>query len=244
MTDRLVRSIRWLAPGAAAIFLQMTAHAQTDPAAVPRVQKLDSIEARVQGCATCHGWQGQGTANDYFPRLAGKPAGYLFNQLRAFRTGQRHYAPMNYLLAYMTDEYLQEIARYFAAQRPAFPKPTPAAVDRPLLERGRMLVQVGDPGRQLPACMSCHGADLTGMEPGIPGLVGLRSNYINAQLTRWRAGDRRAAAPDCMHRIATRLADPDIAAVSAWLGSQAPTGTQNPQSRNIARMPMACGSQS
>jgi cytochrome c553 len=244
MTDRLSCTVRWLACGALAILLHTGAHAQADPAAVPRFDKLDSIEARVQGCATCHGWQGQGTANDYFPRLAGKPAGYLFNQLRAFRTAQRHYAPMNYLLAYMTDEYLHEIAGYFAAQRPAFPRPTQPAVDASLLERGRTLVQVGDPGRQLPACISCHGANLTGMEPGIPGLVGLRPNYINAQLTRWRAGDRRAAAPDCMHRIATRLADQDIVAVSAWLGSQAPTGIQNPQARNTARMPMACGSQS
>jgi cytochrome c553 len=46
----------------------------------------------------CHGAVGQGTENIYFLRLAGKPAGYLANQLLAFVSGQRHYAPMNYLL--------------------------------------------------------------------------------------------------------------------------------------------------
>jgi len=219
-------------------------HAQADRAAVPRVERVDSIEARVQGCATCHGWQGQGTSNDYFPRIAGKPAGYLFNQLRAFHNGGRQYAPMNYLLAYMTDDYLQEIATYFSRQRPDFPAPIAPSVPQPVLERGRALVQVGDASRQLPACISCHGPNLTGMEPGIPGLVGLRPNYINAQLTRWRAGERRAAGPDCMHRIATRLADQDIAAVSAWLGSLVAPSNQDPQPRNTARMPMACGSQS
>lgn len=214
-----------------------------DAAAVPRVDRVDSIEARVQGCATCHGAQGQGTANNYFPRIAGKPAGYLFNQLHAFHTGARQYAPMNYLLAYMTDEYLREIAGYFAAQRPPFPAPTPPAVPAEVVQRGKTLVQAGDPSRQLPPCISCHGVNLTGMEPGIPGLVGLRPNYINAQLTRWRAGERRAAAPDCMHRVASRLADQDIVAVAAWLGSLPAPSRHDPEPRNTTRMPMACGSQ-
>ena len=41
------------------------------------VRPPDTMEARVLACASCHGEQGQGTGNDYFPRLAGKPAGYL-----------------------------------------------------------------------------------------------------------------------------------------------------------------------
>ena len=49
----------------------------------------DTMAARVLACASCHGAQGQGTNDDYFPRLAGKPAGYLYNQLVAFRDGRR-----------------------------------------------------------------------------------------------------------------------------------------------------------
>ena len=48
----------------------------------------DTMAARVLGCASCHGDKGQGTNDDYFPRLAGKPAGYLYNQLVAFRDGR------------------------------------------------------------------------------------------------------------------------------------------------------------
>lgn len=214
-----------------------------DPAAIVRIDDVDAMHARMQGCTTCHGSDGQGTSNDYFPRIAGKPAGYLLNQLRAFHHGGRRYAPMNYLLAYMTDDYLKEIAQHFAALRPPFPAPTPSKVAPELVERGRTLVQAGDASRQLPACTACHGVQLTGMEPGIPGLVGLRPNYINAQLTRWRTGERKAAAPDCMHRIATRLEDPDIVAVSAWLGALPAPKDANPQRQDTRRMPMACGSQ-
>src|SRR3954468_4575063 len=70
------------------------------------VQAPDTMEARVAGCAPCHGSRGERTSNDYFPRLACKPSGYLFNHLRAFREGRRRYAPMNYLLAFLTPDYL------------------------------------------------------------------------------------------------------------------------------------------
>src|SRR3954469_4429104 len=88
--------------------------------AVPAFKEVDSIEARVQGCVTCHGQSGQGTNNGYFPRIAGKPAGYLYNQLVAFRDGAREYPPMNYLVAYVPDAYLREMAEHYAKQRPPF----------------------------------------------------------------------------------------------------------------------------
>ena len=52
------------------------------PAAVPAIREFDSMEARVQGCVTWHGQQGLRTSNHYFPRIAGKPAGYLFTLRR------------------------------------------------------------------------------------------------------------------------------------------------------------------
>jgi cytochrome c553 len=211
--------------------------------AVPAFKNVDSIEARVQGCVTCHGQSGQGTGNGYFPRIAGKPAGYLYNQLVAFRDGVRKYPPMNYLVAYLPDAYLREIAAHFARQRPPFAAREATPADAVQLQRGRTLVTAGDASRQIPPCAACHGSGLTGMEPGIPGLVGLRSAYISAQLTRWRVGDRRAAEPDCMKRIATRLSESDVMAVSAYLAAQAAPADASPERPNLVRMPLACGSQ-
>jgi cytochrome c553 len=240
------------APPASRIFQQLllfiasallagTASAQSD--AVPVVKEVDSIEARVQGCVTCHGHSGQGTNNGYFPRIAGKPAGYLYNQLVAFRDGTRRYPPMNYLVAYLPDAYLHEIAEHFAKQRPPFAASEAANVAPDVLARGRALVTGGDAGKGIPACVACHGAGLTGMEPGIPGLVGLRPTYVVAQLTRWKVGERHAAEPDCMKRVATRLADSDITAVAAWLSQQPAPKDASPESSNLVRMPFACGSQ-
>jgi cytochrome c553 len=214
-----------------------------DEAVVPAFKNVDTIEARVQGCVTCHGQSGQGTQNGYFPRIAGKPAGYLYNQLVAFRDGTRQYEPMNYLVAFLPDPYLREMAEHFAQQRPPFAPNEPAGADQGMLDRGQAIATKGDPGNAIPPCSACHGAQFTGMEPGIPGLVGLRGAYIVGQLTRWRVGSRRATEPDCMKRIATRLSESDIASVAAYLSRQQPPRDASPERPNIARMPLACGSQ-
>lgn len=221
----------------------LRAQVQQPADAIPAYKKLDTIEARVQGCVTCHGQQGQGTANGYFPRIAGKPAGYLYNQLIAFRDGTRSYPPMNYLVAYLPDAYLKEMAEHFAAQRPAYQAAEAPVADAATAQRGLLLATAGDPAKGLPACIACHGKSLTGMDPGIPGLASLRAAYIAGQLTRWRVGERRAADPDCMKRIASRLSDADIAAVAAWLAQQSPRADASPEPSNLVRMPLACGSQ-
>ena len=46
----------------------------------------DNIETRMLACTPCHGVRGQGTQDDYVPRLASKPAGYLYQQLGLFAT--------------------------------------------------------------------------------------------------------------------------------------------------------------
>jgi len=218
------------------------AYAQDD--AIPRFKDVDSMEARVQGCVTCHGPEGQGTGGAYFPRIAGKPADYLYSQLVAFRDGTRKYPPMNYLVAYLPDAYLKEMAQHFAQKRPAFaPKVDMTGAAPATVARGKTIVTAGDAAKQLPACTACHGGGLTGMQPGIPGLVGLHPAYIAAQLTRWRVGDRRAAEPDCMKRIASRLSESDVAAVAVYLSMQDAPANSSPESANLVRMPMACGSQ-
>jgi cytochrome c553 len=234
-----------LVPLTAACAMLLTSFLATaaEDAAVPSFKNIDSVEARVQGCVTCHGQSGQGTSNGYFPRIAGKPAGYLFNQLKAFRNGTRKYPPMNYLVAYLPESYLHEIADHFSKLRPPFADREITPADASVVERGQALVSAGDTSKGIPACISCHGERLTGMEPGIPGLAGLRPTYIVAQLTRWQVGERHAIEPDCMKRVATRLSDEDISAVAAYLSRQDAPRDLSPESSNLIRMPFACGSQ-
>jgi cytochrome c553 len=103
-----------------------------------------------------------------------------------------------------------------------------------VLERGRTLALTGDPERRIPACATCHGKALTGVEPNTPGLLGLPRDYLNAQLGAWRTGQRRAVAPDCMAEIARRLAPEDLGAVTAWLAAEAPPANPKPAAAAVA----------
>jgi cytochrome c553 len=175
---------------------------------------------RTLACTACHGEQGQAGPDGYYPRLAGKPAGYLYNQLQNFQEGRRQYRPMQHLIAPLSDDYLRAMADYFSSLHVPYPAPAKATVAPDVLARGKALVLQGDESRRLPACVACHGQALTGLQPGIPGLLGLPRDYLNAQLGGWQTGQRRAHAPDCMATIAKRLSDADVNAISQWLSSQ------------------------
>ncbi len=195
---------------------------------------------RMQACTTCHGAgitaQVGRTANEaFFPRIAGKPARYLYNQLLNFKDGRRHYGLMVGMVEHMSDAYLMEMAQYFAQLDLPYPAPTPPRPGTPpaTLARGQALATQGDAARGLPACAACHGAALMGVAPAlpkastlvsslpsIPALLGLPRDYMAGQLGAWQTGQRRAQAPDCMGRIAKLLTPDDVDALATWLAAQ------------------------
>ena len=189
----------------------------------------DPMQQRVAACASCHGAHGEGLPGDVkVPRLAGKPAGYLLQQLEYFQSGQRHHAPMEYVVRQLSPDYLRRIAAYFAAQQvPYRAQPVPA-LPAAALRRGEQLVRHGDPGRGVPSCESCHGSTLTGVEPMMPGLAGLSYAYIAAQLDAWRTHQRASEGPGCMVVVANRMTGNDVTAVAAWLASQPPPADLRP----------------
>ena len=204
----------------------------------------DTIEQRMLACTVCHGKQGEGSRqNEYYPRIAGKPPEYLYRQLVNFRDGRRTYPQMVYFSRHLSDEYLREIAVYYSKLAPPYPTPIQPSATKDALARGEAIVRNGDQAKGIPACASCHGKALTGMLPGIPGLVGLYPDYINGQLGAWRSGLRHATEPDCMARIAMKLSGSDSAAVATYLAYQPGTPSTLPAPETKQKLPMACGSQ-
>lgn len=236
--DRRPRSAsRWLA-AAALLLLSL-------PAAMP----LRADEAappadwgdRLKACAACHGDEGRTVGDDYYPSIAGKPARYLYNQLVSFRDGRRQHRVMASMLGVLSDRYLGEIATWYAAQphakQPAFEGATAGQ-----LAIGERLTVAGDSSRNIPPCQDCHGERLTGVQPSIPGLRGLPSRYLDAQISAWKQGQRQAAAPDCMGRIARSLTAAEITAISAWLASQPYPADAQPAGRlPHDELPIDCG---
>ena len=208
----------WVLFAAAPAFAQAPAGLR---APLPTADAVAAVVAdQARACTGCHGEQGRAGPDGYYPRLAGKPEAYLYRQLRHFNEGQRHHDPMRRLLATLDDASLRRFATHFSAIALPYPAPAPSRVDPDRLARGRKLAFDGDAAAQLPACADCHGLRLTGVNPDVPGLLGLPLDYLNAQLGAWRSGLRRTDEPDCMATIARRLSGPDLIAVTHWLASQ------------------------
>ena len=93
-----------------ALPLLALACAATPAAALDRAEVQDLM---VQ-CAACHGADGIAREVDV-PNLAGQHDVYLYNQLKAFKSGARKHKEMRYLGRHMSDEEMQAIAQYYAS---------------------------------------------------------------------------------------------------------------------------------
>ncbi len=202
----------------------------------------DSMAQRLAACALCHGKEGRAAPDGYRPRLAGKPAAYLSNQLKNFRDGRRHFGAMVALVDPLTDDYIDAIAQHYAALDLPYAQPLVTPADKATLQRGRQLALLGDPTRGLPACAACHGAALTGVLPSTPGLLGLPKDYLLGQLGAWVNGQRRALVPDCMAQLARKMSGDDISALSTWLAQQPVPAGSKPAPASAIALPMRCGS--
>ena len=222
------------------------AFALSQPASWAQTAFENTIAQRMQACTACHGLQGRAGPDGYYPRLAGKPAGYLYQQLKNFQDGRRHYGLMADLVEPLSDAYLREIADYFAGLDVPYPPPSLPArqADAPTLARGEQLVRQGKRSAGVPACMHCHGEQLMGIAPNTPALLGLPKAYLTAQLGAWRTGQRQALAPDCMAQIIHELSDAELDAAATWLAVQPVPPGAKPATTAPHSIPQAyrCGS--
>ena len=228
---------RSLAAAALSLFSLVPAVPAAQAEAVP-----DTMARRTMACTGCHGEQGRATSDGYYPRIAGKPAGYLYNQLVNFREGRRTYPMMVYMVNNLSDDYLREMAEYFSGLHPPYPSPQPLQAPAAVLARGKQLALEGDKRLNVPACIACHGDALTGVAPAVPGLIGLPRDYLSGQFGAWKNGTRHAAKPDCMAELAGRLSVDDISAVSAWLSLQPAPANPQPMAAAAKALPLECGS--
>ncbi|HEX7917445.1 c-type cytochrome, partial [Rudaea sp.] len=124
-------------------------------ASFAHAQEADDFGARLAACAACHGKHGEGVQGaEYYPHLAGKPAGYLFEQLKGFREGRRVSTQMAWYVRFADDAFLQRIADWYAALPPRTRSADTGAAQL-TEERRRVaqnLVEHGDPAHDVPAC--------------------------------------------------------------------------------------------
>jgi cytochrome c553 len=175
----------------------------------------DSIEAgatKSTTCGACHGANGNST-NPEWPSLAGIGASYIADQLKNFKDGKRANPIMMPMASSLTPDDMADIGAYFNSLTN-----TGLEADPSFWQAGEKLYRGGDPARQIPACMACHGPTARGNEPAkYPALRGQQSAYVVKQLTDYASGTRSTGPNGIMQTIAKRLTTDDMRNLASYL---------------------------
>ena len=167
-------------------------------------------------CAICHGMHGASTDYNIIPRLAGQHKAYLVMQLKQFRDGHRADQNGNIYMApvaqALTNGEIDQVASYFAKQRPRFQA---SGVHHAGAKAGKAIFMNGVTSEQIPACMECHGANAQGAST-FPDIAGQRYRYIVQQLKYFHNGTRKNLL---MNQIAKSITVPQMKEVAAYLSS-------------------------
>ena len=197
----------------AAALASSTALANQPPAAVVVKGDPKQAEATVnQVCAACHAVDGN-SASPVNPKLAGLNYEYINKQLLNFKSGERKSPVMSGIVANLTAQDLQNLAAYYSAQQPKYAK----AKDQALALLGQKVYRGGVQGSGVPACASCHGAQGQGIPTQFPRLAGQHSDYIYAELNKFRTGERANDGAKMMRAIAMKMTDADMRAVATYI---------------------------
>jgi cytochrome c553 len=88
--------------------------AGTLPASSAQAQDAAAGKAKAAACAMCHGPQGIAVAPDT-PNLAGQPASYLSEQLKAYRGGTRKHEVMTLMARPLSDADIANLAAWVSS---------------------------------------------------------------------------------------------------------------------------------
>ena len=177
----------------------------------PAPAKLDPMQAgktATAGCAGCHGDTGI-SKTPGTPSLVGLDPKYLVAAMKAYKSGQRKNDLMKSMMGAVADADLDNIALYYALQKPAR-APTPAAGDQ---AAGKAAAA---------ACAGCHGDKGVSSNPAMPSLAGQDAQYLAAALHGYKDGSR---GDETMSGLAASIDEPAAKNLAAFYASLEPQPT-------------------
>jgi cytochrome c553 len=161
-------------------------------------------------CAACHGADGNSVASAN-PTLAGQHEVYIYNQLQAFKKGERKNPIMLGMASALSDADMRNVASYFSQQKPKARE----AANKELMPLGAKIYRVGNPASHLPACMACHGPAGKGIPDQFPRVGSQHAAYITKQLGDFKAATDRKNVT--MTDAASRMTDAEMKAVAEYI---------------------------
>jgi cytochrome c553 len=199
----------------AAALLTGTASAQEEP---PQDSIFGgSVEAgreKSTTCAACHGVDGNSVTAEW-PSLAGQHPRYIYNQLQAYKNGERQDPGMVNFAMMLSDEDMRDLAAFYSAQALATKGADPA-----LVGLGGDIYRAGIPERGVPGCIACHGPGGHGNYlAGFPRISGQHAPYMVKTMQEYAAGTRRSDTDynQMMRNVAELLLEDELRAVVSYV---------------------------
>lgn len=192
---------------------------------------IEAGEHKAASCVSCHGEKGNSNVPT-FPKLAQQDESYLRKQLHAFKDGSRKDAVMSSIAKSLSDSDIADISAYYEAQKISINDLPPLdddddddkanlshaekqALMEKLMAEGSNLYRNGDLGREVSACIACHGPLGEGNEPAaFPAIRSQHADYLIKTLTDFKNGTRTANSENMMYMIAKKMTPEEIKAVS------------------------------
>ena len=171
----------------------------------PGLSSAETVEEKAIACEACHGEDGRPNAPEV-PVISGQQEGYLYIQLRDFKTGARRSDVMNGIAADLSKDEMKALAADFAAR--AWPRLQQTATS----EQAAAAVQANTSG----TCTACHMDGYLGASTA-PRLAGQQQAYLELTLSQFKT-KQRANNPGMSGIVAT-YPDADLRAIAAYLGS-------------------------
>jgi cytochrome c553 len=169
-------------------------------------------QSKSTACVACHGVNGN-SSNPEWPNLAGQHEQYIKKQLQAFKSGARKNPLMTPMAMGLSDDDIEDLAAYFAAQTPVG-----LEADAAKVPVGQRVYRGGDTKASVPACAACHGPGGDGNPPAAyPAIRGQYATYVAAQLRAYRAGTRQTDQNQVMRNVASTMSDEQIDAVASYV---------------------------
>lgn len=165
----------------------------------------DAIEEKAMVCSACHGENGVPTQPDV-PIIWGQHVGYLYLQLKDYKSGYRKHDIMNAIAADLEKEDMLALAEYFNK------KPWPVVPFTASDADAKIAENMAVAG----LCSECHLSGFLG-DSTIPRAGGQTVTYLEKTLLAFKTRER-GNNPDKSNLIQT-YSDDDIKAMARYLAS-------------------------
>jgi cytochrome c553 len=172
-------------------------------ACAPVASAQDPIEEKAQLCAACHGENGVPTQPDV-PVIWGQHTGYLYIQLKDYKSGLRKNEKMDPIVADLEKADMLALAEYFAKKE--WPRSTYRSAPEDEA-KGETIAAAG-------LCKECHLGGYVG-DSSIPRLAGQTVTYLEATMLAFKSR-QRANNPDKSTLLASYSED-DLKTMARYL---------------------------